>query len=238
MDNNKKFIIRQLKLYIFWFVVLLPITIYIRKSWFDDGIIAGIFTTIKQLLFSSTFKASWFITAMITATCIVAALSEKINKYFLFLLFFIIYVICCLSSSYYSLFQNTIIIKEIYSTYVSVFTSPVFSFPSALIWVYIGKMYSENTKKVNMKLLATLTIICTILLFFEWKFVFDLTGKLNNDCYVFLVPLAASLFGIVNNINIKIRHAKMLRKISTITYPLHGSLAIIVSNILRLFVKK
>ena len=71
----KKYIFRNLKLYAFWFIALLPITLYYRK-WFDAEIFVGFFKFVKAVLFQSTFRASWYIMATIIGTIIVFYLSK------------------------------------------------------------------------------------------------------------------------------------------------------------------
>lgn len=58
------FIIRAFKLYIFWFIVLLPVTIVERRWYLLDfyGIIEQL---IVGVLFKSTFLASWYISAYV-----------------------------------------------------------------------------------------------------------------------------------------------------------------------------
>lgn len=235
----KKFITRQLKLYLFWFVVLFPITIFIRISWFDSGILNGIYTTIKNTLFSSTFIASWFITATFTATFIVYKLSKKINYKLLFIIFLIIYYICCIISSYSNLFTNVSFINKLYNFYLIFFPSPVFSFPVALLWIFIGKLFADgiiNKKIKNKKIHLLLIILFCILLFLEWKFVIKLSGTYTNDCYFFLVPIVWLVFQLLLNLKINLKNGKLFRKVSTITYPLHASVAPIFSHIACLFI--
>ena len=82
----KNYFIRQLKLYLFWFIVLLPLTIYFRKDWVIgvDSIFHIITNIFSNTLFSSTFIASWFIVASIWATLIVYNASKKVNNKILF----------------------------------------------------------------------------------------------------------------------------------------------------------
>lgn len=115
----KKYIQRNLILYAFWFVALLPITIYARKEWFEPGILSGIWTTITQTLFSSTFIASWYISATIIGTLIVEYLSERIKKLWLMPILLSSYAICCFTSSYSFLFQGNDFIKIIAQAYSS-----------------------------------------------------------------------------------------------------------------------
>ena len=48
----KKFVVRNLQLYSYWFIILLPVTIYIRKElWFSNGFLENTLTILKSILF-------------------------------------------------------------------------------------------------------------------------------------------------------------------------------------------
>ena len=79
----KKFTIRNLQLYLCWCIILLPITIYIRKTtWFSHDLSENISTILKSILFGSTFVASWFITATVIGSLIIYFLSKTLKNDF------------------------------------------------------------------------------------------------------------------------------------------------------------
>lgn len=236
----KKFILRQVKLYLFWFVVLLPATIWFRRDWINvGGLVQSLYFIVKNTLFSSTFIGSWFITATITATFIIYKLSKKFNYKLLFVIFLIIYFVCCIVSNYSGYFEKIDFINTIYKIYSLILPSPVFSFPVALIWIFIGKMFADghiNIKINHKKIFLLILIIASGLLFMEWKFVVKITEILSNDCYVFLVPLSIIIFKLLLNIKINLKHNKLLRNMSTIVYPLHATVAQFVAILLRKYI--
>lgn len=76
-----KFVARNLKLYLFWFIVLAPITFSI-KNYFADGIFVGVINLIFSFLFSSTFKGSWFINGGKLSWCrIVYVVLRQLQQY-------------------------------------------------------------------------------------------------------------------------------------------------------------
>lgn len=237
-DESKiinSFIIRQLKLYLFWFIILLPITVVIRKNWFSDGIWMGLYTAIKETLFSSSFIASWFITSTIFGTLIVYKLSKKINYKILLIVFIIINVICCIESSYLSLFINMSPVEKIHHIYLTVFPSPVFSFPVSLIWILIGKLFADKTIRIK-PLYNIFIIICCSLLYIEWKYVISITDCYSADCYISLIPTVILMFNLLINIDISLKKAIIFRKVSVITFPLHGSIAWVLQHLLANFI--
>lgn len=236
-DILKKYIVRQLKFYLFWFICLLPITIYFRLEWFNNGLLIGIIKTITSILFSSTFIASWFIIASVEGIIIVSFLSDKLSKKFLFAIFVLLYLICSFESSYYKLFDSLSIIYKIFSSYETFMPSFALSFPVSLIYILIGKSFAQKDEsiKITKKDYIMLIIFC-ILLFIEWKTCYKYTKTFNNDCYFMILPCAYYIFKIFVSINIKLKNAKLLRMFSIISFPLHASVQNFIAFILKHFI--
>lgn len=223
----KNFCSRQAKLYLFWFIVLLPITIHIRSDWIipKRPYIIYVYNILKHIFFNSTFAASWFIPANVIATIIIYKLSKKINYRLLLISFTIIYFLCCFGSY----FTGVVFLKKITIIYDQIFSSPLMSFPVALIWVFIGKMFADNTiniKIINRKPYCLFLFFSMVLLFIECKI-------FSNRCYIFSLPVVILIFKLLLNTNISLKNAKLLRTTSTITYPLHASIAVVIRSILR-----
>ena len=94
-----KYIKRNLVLYLFWFIVLLPYTIILR-GWFDEALIPGVLKVCRSFIFSSTFPASWYIMATIIGTSLIALTDRTFNKRFVFIVALLAYAFCCISSNY------------------------------------------------------------------------------------------------------------------------------------------
>lgn len=226
----KHYIHRLLKLYIFWFIVLLPITIYVRRTWFDNGIMIGLIKLITQPFLNSTFVASWYIIATIIGTIIVEYLSTHINNVVLLLLSIFIYIICCFTSSYSFIYKEFEFL-EIISKYNII--DPHNSFMVSLIYIYIGKTIVDKKLNIKKNLNIFMIIFSSLLLYIEWFLIYKVSGVFNNDCYFFLLPLAFFGFMFIKNINIKIDNSKLLREFSNFTYPLHASICVILNHVLK-----
>ncbi len=222
----KKYLIRLLKLYLFWFIVLLPYTILIRKHWFDDGVLYGLSKTVYSILFSTTFPASWYLTATIEGTLIVYLLSKKVNDKILFVLFLLCYILCCISSSY-----NVFLNLKIFTVF-----KPHFCFLVTMIYILIGKMFAYKKININIKYLIILLIICIIGLFFEWRLIVKYTNSLNKDCYLMLLPVSVFIFGIIKNININLKYGRYLRQFSSFIYPVHNFIIFVINYIFVKFI--
>jgi len=223
-----KFIKRNTKLYLFWLIILLVPTLYLRRLWFTDGILIGLFTFAKNMIFGSTFVASWFISANILATIIVFYLRKHIG-----LLLFIgisAYSLQCIKTNYYHAFPLITNWLDTLSEY-----NPLILFSgifSALIWVAIGSIFSRlsTCNSCNNKYLpfTFLTLAC-ISLFIENRYI----GKLGfmgdaNDCYFSLLLLCPSLFFYIKNTSpFYFSFSVILRHASVIFFFVHGSFAFI-----------
>ena len=233
-DIIKIYILRLIKLYIFWFVVLLPITIYVRRDWFNNGLYIGLLNIIIKPMISSTFLASWYLSASIIGTIIVHNIYNKVNYKVLIVLFSMIYLICCLTSSYSFLYENNNSIKSIFN--ILTFIQPHFSFLVSLIFILFGIIISKNLIIINKKIKPLLLVLSIIMLYIEWIVIFNINKTYNNDCYIFLMPTAILIFSSIKDIKIKVKNNRLLRQFSSFVYPLHASVAIINQKILEMII--
>ena len=123
--------------------------------------------------------------------------------------------------------------------YIDFFGGLVCSFPAAIFWIFLGKIFAE--KKIKIKstaLLIILTICSCIALFVEWKFVISLDGSYNNDSYFMLAPLCVLLFlGVEKIAPIYWKNSVYFKRASTIIYVAHGSLLPVVSKLTSIVFK-
>lgn len=231
----KKYFIRNLRLYACWLVILLPITLYIRKKeYFSAGFFENALTILKSILFGSTFVASWFIMATIIGVLLIYLLSKLVKKnYLIFLISLFAFCIVTLASSYSSVISGTFVSSAI-NNYISIFGGLVCSFPASILWVFIGKLFAERKIALKPVSLWTILVICSaVALFMEWKFVISLDGPYKNDSYFMLLPLCFLLFlGIEAIKPFYWKNSVYLRRASTIIYVTHGSLLPVISKII------
>lgn len=92
----KKYIKRILSLYFFWFILLLPFTIYYRE-WNIDFDPEKLLTIARSFFFGSTFVASWFLMASLIGVVVVWLLSAmKVKSVWIIGTGAVIYALCCL----------------------------------------------------------------------------------------------------------------------------------------------
>lgn len=223
MAAMKKYALRILRLYLFWFVVLLPLTVYFREWYVDPGV-GTLLEIVRHFIFGSTFKASWFLMASLLGIWIVWCLSDKVSTGWLVAVSLICYVICCLSSNYYYLCQGLPGFTRAYEAYESVFTHPFNSFPVALIFVLAGKYLAEHPVKVSNRYLLVIVILGLVALYAEYLLL-DRRQVVCDDCYFSLLPLGVALFMLVGQNHVAVgQGAIVLRRYSTVMFCVHASL--------------
>ena len=229
----KNYVVRLLKLYFVWFVLLLPITLLLR-NYFANGLGDGIVRLIKGFFLGSTFRASWYLMALIIGTLIVFGLARAVNNKVIIFVGLILYICCSLLSNYSAFGYRLKIIKEIGEIYPNIFNG----FSVSIIWIAIGKQFAENKSNLNIKLDAVIFVLSLVFLLAENKVIVNYklstSGRQNNDCYLMLLPVCYSLFILVQAWNVKLRNRDLItffRISSTIIYCLHASLISVIGTV-------
>lgn len=234
----KDFVLRNLKLYAFWFVVLFPVNIFIR-GWFDEGFFDGIVKIIQGFIFGSTFVASWFIMALIIGVAIVFFASKKLSNSALIIIGAILYILICIRSSYMFLFADFPMgILEAIVKYESVVNSPFNSFPVGIFWIVCGKLFADGAfAKFKIKESSIILGISAGLLLTEWLLLKHFSGNFNKDCYIMLAPCAIAIFNILIQLKpINLKYSREMRKISVIVYAFHGTLVQLLNKLIEVTV--
>ncbi len=220
------FIKRNLQLYAFWFIVLLPFTLKL-KSWFKTGIsLKGIRLFFRDLIFSSTFKASWFISALLLAVIVVYFLSKIFNDKIIIGIAVLSFVFVCSWSSYIPFLDDYRIVKLFTHYYELLFNKPFTSFPAAMLWVVCGKLFAEKKINIKPKVGIAVLIVSSAALYTESYLLEKYTCRYGMDCYFSLAPLCISAFALLCQIKpFQVSCSVILRKISTVVYALHNTVA-------------
>lgn len=224
-----KYVKRNLKLYLFWFCLLLPITI-VRSHWHQMSIVQFVSSFLVDFLFRSTFAGSWYIMASIWGVILVFYLQKICNNKILLAIGLVLYLLCCLSSNYYNIAIQIPIIKDIV-----IFTGkPYNSFPSSIIWIVVGKILAEKPRIIKSNILFATTFCSIVLLYIEYFIVNHFSLVRNTDCYLFLIPVCVLLFIAIGQAQFKgrsFRNQLLFRKLSTIIYCSHLSIIFLITKI-------
>lgn len=225
----KKFCIRNLKLYCFWFIVLMPVFLPLG-GYLTGNLLFNVFKLIIKVFFGSTFTASWYISALVIGMCFVFACDKFKIDYRIVLGFtFLVYVICCLNSNYRNLMADDSIIVMINRIYPGTIYN---GFLAGLFWITLGYVFACKGKICNRKKSKIGLIVSILLLEGEYFIVTKYHLTVDNDCYFMLVPVCCFIFDNLIKCNWKSKKikVKLLRKYSTIIYCVHGSVAVLIEN--------
>lgn len=217
-----KTVLRYLKLYAFWFVVLSPITFFIR-DYFRDGLLAGLSEILRAFLFTSTFQGSWYLMACVYGILIVFLLSKKLSNGVILAISVPFYIYATLVSKY-SLYIPTVpALQEWVNLLNGPFSTPYGSVMISMIYITLGKMAANGDfDGLKKSTCCWAALICTGLLLAE--FILHSGTEMfaaHVDCWLMLAPPALFLFLAFRKWDIHVPHGALFRKISTITYCHH-----------------
>lgn len=150
-------------LYLFWFIVNLPLVFIYKRHLFDNNIFEGVLLFIKDIFFSYTFPGSWFLSASLLSIII----SSQLHKYIhssLILLFALVMYLYVYAAPYEPLYLRHYrhILECIFRPELNL---TVFR---ALIWTEVGYHISnpkiiqklESLKNPYLRMLVALLLVC------------------------------------------------------------------------------
>lgn len=232
-----KLLKRNLTLYAFWFVVLLPITLYVRKGeWLSGSVVQGVVGFLQSLLFNSTFRASWYIMALCIGMCIIYLLSRKIKPEVLTVLMVPAYLLCCLFTNYTGLAERSELVMKLYDGYISVFRSLSNSFPVSLLWLSMGAVFAKQERSYNKKTLWIVIDLSALGLMAEYLLVSHYQLQNGDDAYLMLIPLCWALFALLKDVRLEWGARYRMGHVSTIIYASHASVITVLGAVVHKFV--
>lgn len=236
-EHNEKalkvYMKRNLELYLFWFVMLLPVT-YLSRDYFQESVGTGFLRILKDFLFGSTFLASWYIMASVIAVFVICILDKKLDNKCLFGISIILYLFCLLTSNYEFLIRHSQVGKILFGI-VDKFGKPYNNFCVGIFWMTVGKILVDNKHEIFRRLNKHRKIWLCIALFLLWGE--DVLSKryvgnvIDNDCYIMLLPVCILIFIMAIVSKISFPDTKRMRQLSTIIYCSHLSVVVVLRHI-------
>lgn len=218
----RKFLKRNLVLYGFWFVVLLPVTVYIR-GWYSGSVLENALDLVQSFLFNSTFRASWYLMALNIGVGLILLVSNRISTPVLLLLTLPVHLLCCLFSNYYGLIADNAAVLRVYEGYLAVFRSLNNGFPAGLFWIALGKYLAEREAAPDGRRMLILAGLSAVLLMAEHGLVEYFRLAKTHNAYLALIPFCAAVFSWVRTLKGPLPGGERLGQASTIVYALHAS---------------
>ena len=228
-----KIVIRLLKLYLFWFVVLLPYTLYVRK-YFAEGFGVGLLKMLRGFLFGSTFTASWYLMACVLGILIVFFLSRKCSSRALLWITVPVYLFATLVSVTEKYILASPSLNAPYQLLLSTLGYPYMGFLICLLYITLGKRIAERAGERRTS--DFLWLLCSLALLLAERWILGRFSWFNFRCdsCFFLAPATYYLLSFLMSFDVKISCGPVLRSISTIIYCSHGIVMALVSKLIPL----
>ena len=191
-SNVSKYIIRIFQIYLFWFVINLPITLYFRIYIFRDNLVWAVLNQIKAFFLTSTFPSSWFLVACVFSILLVQILSKRFSAFAILVLLFPMELLCIVSTQYgQSLTQNSV-----WQAFIKVFAEPHVSILAGPFYFAVGKYLAEkdDTKRLEKNMLTGIAILSYFGMVGEYAL-----SRIENWYYTlnrcfFLIPFVVAVF--------------------------------------------
>ena len=217
-------------LYVFWFIVELPMVIERSFVMHDSGFWDDLVILLRNLVLNSTFRGSWFIMALMLAIPVVYYVGKRLSTGWALVLGLVFYVPLTLLSNYFYYLP-----VEFQRLFLSMFRNLGFihnSFLVAIVFCAMGKLIAEHGAQLDK--IPGWVIDWGLLLCVAGAAVEVLSHRaLFDDLYFMLVPMTAVLLLWL------LRHETrwhgnylLMRNQSTITYFSHFVFIYLLRNVM------
>lgn len=215
-----KYVKRNLQLYLFWSIALLPSVVLLHFYWFQHGAFNAIINILKSLFITGFFPASWFVLSSVYAVVIVFFLSKWLKNGWIFFIALLVYIVALLDSNYGGLLS-----EEARNQLNLWGVRHSLNLPSALIWVVIGKIIAEKPVSFPTRLLYPMLVIAVGFYCLEFVLIEHNGWSVHTDCFLMSIPLCTLIFiAIGQSADVYYKNAIWLRKSSIIIYCVHQTI--------------
>ena len=218
------YVFRISMLYLWWMIINLPSIYIVRLKHLDLTTVYSWLVFLKNSLLSSTFTGSWYLISCIFSVWLVNWFSKRFKSIIVILLSFPLYLLCVFTSVYKGVLPVQV------SRILSILCFPLNIF-NGCFYFAIGKYMSENEAVLNKYLTKTRALVFFVmayLLFIIEIFVTKHYHVLGTTDVAFsTVALACTLFIFCLQTKIKIKKARLLRRLSIIIYCCQSNVLII-----------
>lgn len=221
VDTIRKYCIRMGKLYICWFVISFPLTIFNRIISSSYSIPVTLFRFFRSFFFTSTFSGSWFLVSCMFCAIIYEKLErmqENKRRTVTIVISATAYSLCVFTSTYGTLI-DTLGLSKAYTVWEMLLAKPYTSILVGIPYFALGRYFAQKQYNGHPVTVNRIGIICAIVLFIAEVVVVDHYHLSHaTDCYFMLFSCIFYLFPFFLSINVQIPCAKKLRVASTVIF--------------------
>ena len=229
----KKLCLRIFKLYMFWFVVALPVVWDVNKRLWckGDGVALCFLRLMRSLALGDIFGASWFLIAVVVGIGVIELLSKFGDKV-IFVSSIVAYLVTTFCSSYMFLLPTECYFFKLIEAWQEEGFFVYRSFFVSLFWLQAGRYFSRKIPQVTN--LVPKLAFSLALLFVEWLVVWWFSRLHMNDGYLMLAPTCFLIFMLLSQIRTYIYPSAclILRRLSIVVYLSHWAVLTILSRYL------
>ena len=227
-ENTRRYCKRLLILYMVWFLISLPKTIFDRFICSEYSFGITLFRFLRSFFVTSTFSGSWFIISCIFCAVLYLGLSKikhNASNILTVILCVAVYIWITFTSAY-GTFINKFGISEFYDKYEMFFGNPYVSLLVGVPYFGLGKYFADNynnngLQKFSKGFCITGSIVTFALFIVEVFICHYYALSKSTDCYIMLLPFIFCFFPLIVNWDVSLKNAKLLRIASTIVFFSH-----------------
>ena len=220
---EKEHVVKYLKrmgvLYLAWFVISIPVTVFNRFLMGRGSFSVKLFQFVKSFFFTSTFSGSWFLASCMFCTVFFYCIYKWFPKQgkAITIVFSVITYFLCVATSAWGKWMDGAGVRPFYNQLVFYFAKPYTSILVGIPYFALGKYFADNEENITPVHWLWTTLLIIVLIVEAW---FTYTRRLTNstDCYLMLLPCAYCVFVYFLKKDIKLKHAVEMRKTSTIVF--------------------
>ena len=214
-----KYLKRMGLLYLAWFIVSIPVTVFNRFLMGEGTLSVKLFQFVKSFFFTSTFSGSWFLTSCVFCTLLFYCIYKWIPKYgkVITIVLSVVAYLLCVSTSSWGKWMDIAGVRSFYDQFVFYFAKPYTSILVGIPYFALGKYIADNEDSI-VPVSWLWTILLLMILLFEVWFTYSRQFTNSTDCYLMLLPCAYCVFVYFLKKDIKLKHAVEMRKTSTIVF--------------------
>ena len=220
--TTKRYCLRLLKLYLCWFIIYLPKTIFDRIVCSDYPLPETMLRFLRSFFVTSTFSGSWFLVSCIFCGLLFFALEklpDRVRRTLTILLATLVYGLCVFASGYGMLVKRFGLSHPL-KIYTILFANPYNNLFVGIPYFALGRAFA-NGKLPKKQLAIPGLIVSLLLLFAEVLIIKELRLTKATDCYLMLLPCMFFMFPLLLDANLSLRYAPTYRSLSTIIFFSH-----------------
>lgn len=215
-------------LYIGSMLLFLPLNIYAGhyqgENWLID--------VVKDVLFNGTFYHLWYLPGLITGSVLVLFLIRWLGLQGTFFVSIFLYLIGLFGDSYYGLAKQLPLLEELYESIFSVSEYTRNGFFMVPIFLVMGMLIANRTKKIKPMNNFGLLLISLAFLIVEGLLLHHYSLQRHDSMYIMLIPTMYFLFLFL--LKLKGKSSKRIRNLSLLIYIIHPWLIVLVRFAARL----